>query len=335
MEKKTVKLADGIAQRFGMQDVSYNANMMDAESGYAFMISQLNYLETRMLETPYADIIFDQLVPIDTAPNSGAMGVNYFSYDGRGTAAFADVGATDLPTVSMDRQMHFAPFAYGGIAMEYTLDELRSCSMLGINLQDTQAKLCFRTAKELQQKTVLYGNAKLGMKGLFNNPLVPKATSEVDWADASADDIIGDINAALNKVWVDSKQQYLPNTILIDTERYLRLQNTRLSQYNDKTLLTYFKENNTYTSITGQKIDIRSLAQLTPAELKAAKVKNDNKARMVVYARDPLYMTAYMPIAPRFIAPQQVGLRIRTPMEFKISGTEIKYPNAMLYWEAK
>lgn len=339
MSNIKVTFADSIKKRFGLQDSErvISAALNDADAGIAFMISQLAYLEQQAYETPYAPIIFDQLVPVSTAPAEGALSVNYFSFDGRTRADFIDAGATDLPSVGIERQMHNVPLGYAGLSMQYTLDELRTAALAGQNLDATQAQLCYRGARELQQKIVFYGDSSRGMRGFLNNDLVEKTTSAVDWkgTNVTADQIIADINSAITKVWLDSKQTYLPNTILLDGTRYSHLVNTRLSAYNDRSLLTYLQENNLYFNITGKKLDIRPLAQLEGEELKARGVKGTGKARMIVYDRSPLNLTTYMPIAPRFIAPQQRGLAVITPMEFKISGTEIRYPKAMLYVEAK
>lgn len=337
-----VRIGDAMATRMGMKAGEHTINlaMTDANmaSGMAFFVSQLATLEKKAYETPYAKIVYKEIVPIDTTPAEGALALNYFSFDGVAKADWIGNSANDLPSVGMLRQMHSVPFGYAGVAMEYNLNELRAAAMLGQNLNADQAVLCHRAAEELMQHVVLYGDKARGMKGFFNDPNVETKTSTLDWTAAAttADDIIADLNAALEHIWLGSKQTYVPNTILIDGTRYAILSKTRLSQYNDKTLLTYFKENNVVSGITGGtgNVDIRPLAQLEGAELKANKV-NSGKARMVVYDRNPINMSAYMPIAPRFIAPQPVDLKIRVPMEFKCSGTEIKYPQSVVYVDEK
>lgn len=339
--KDSFTITDAMAERFGL-DVGVrklDLRMRDADSGIAFMLSQLASLEAKAYEVPYAKIVYKELVPIDTTPNEAALTVNYFSFDGMAKADWIGSGSNDLPSVGILRQLHSVPLGYAGVAMEYTLNELRACSMVGQDLNAQQAQLCARAADEMMQHVVLYGDKSRGMNGLFNNPNVRTEKSTLDWkaADTTADDIIADLNKGLKEVWIKSKQTYIPNTILIDSERYTILAETRLSQYNDTTLLTYFKANNVVKGLTagGGTVDIRPLAQLSGDELKANKVSTTGKSRMVIYDRNPLNMSAYMPIAPRFLAPQAQGLKIVTPMEFKCSGTEVRYPNAMVYIEEK
>ena len=56
----SVSVTDALAERFGLNgtSVTYNSAMMDGDSGIAFMISQLAYIEPKLYETPYADIFF-------------------------------------------------------------------------------------------------------------------------------------------------------------------------------------------------------------------------------------------------------------------------------------
>lgn len=339
---RVVKIGDAMASRMGLPagDNKIDIRMTDAgmASGIAFAVSQLAALEKKAYETPYAKIVFKEIVPIDTTPNEGAIALNYFSFDGVAKADWIGSSSNDLPSVGLLRQMHTVPFGYAGIALEYNLNELRAAALVGQDLNSDQAVLCHRAAEEMMQHIVFYGDKSRGMKGFFNDSNVETKTSTLDWTakDTTADDIIADLNAALEHIWLGSKQTYVPNTILIDGTRYAILSKTRLSQYNDKTLLTYFKENNVVSGITAGtgNVDIRPLAQLEASEMKANKV-NSGKARMVVYDRNPINMSAYMPIAPRFIAPQAIDLKIRVPMEFKCSGTEIKYPQSVVYVDEK
>ena len=73
------------------------------------------------------------------------------------------------------------------------------------------------------------------------------------------------------------------------------------------------------------------LPQLLGAQMKALGGQTNAYDRMVAYEKNPENLVAYMPIAPRFVAPQYRGLQVVTPMEYKISGTEFRYPGAAAY----
>ena len=335
MNKITIAVADAIAQRFGVPSQrEVSANLSDAESGVAFMISQVSYLEQEMYAAKYFDIVFDKLVPIDTSIPEGASSVTYRSYDGATVGKFLGARADDIPLVSAEAQLHTVPLGYAGVGTKYSLDELRTPAMAGMPIDATQAEIAFRGARQHQQKTVFFGYKSRNMFGLLNHPNVTKTNSTVNWSTATPDQIIEDVNKAISTVWVNSNQVFLPNTLLIDTERYTALVNKKSSDIAFKSVIDYIETNNLYTKRTGQKLTIEPLPHLSAEVLKANGVSNSNKARMVAYVKDKKCVKAYMPIPPRFVAPQLKNLDVITPMEYKISGTEYIYPTSAIYVDA-
>lgn len=338
MKTITIAIKDALAERFGMNEGkgftrSINANLNDADSGIAFMVSQVAYLEQQMYEVPYADIVFERLVPMVTDVPEGIQAINYRSYDGATMGKFLGAKADDLPVVTAEAKIHSVPVSYGGLACSYSLDELRTAAQAGVNLDTMQSTLAFRGAREHQQKVVFFGDSARDMNGLLNHPNVTVSNGTVDWDGASTtpEQIVNEINKFITEVWTASKQRFLPNTILIPGTRYGMLNSTKMNAASDVSALTYLQRNNLYTNRTGLPLNIEPLPFLEAAELASAGVSNSNKDRMVVYDRNILNLKAWMPIAPRFVAPQYHGLKIEVPMEYKVSGTEFIYPTSAMY----
>lgn len=333
MQKKMIDIAisDAYADRFNVHKSQVDMSLNDADDAIAFMVSQLAHLEPKLYEVKYANIVFEELVPIDTSINEAAQTVNYRSFDGVTMGKFIGANADDLPTVAQNMQLHTVLLGYAGAATRYSLDELRTSAFLGQPIDQTQARLAFRGAKEHQQKIVLYGDADRGMGGLLNHENVTKTTSSTDWNTATADKILEDVNNFLSDIWVDSNQAFMPNTLLIDTKRFTKIATTRLNDVTSQTILEFIKENNIAKLQGGIDLDIRALPQLMGAQMKALGGQTNAYDRMVAYEKNPENLVAYMPIAPRFVAPQYEGLTVVTPMEYKISGTEFRYPGCAAY----
>lgn len=335
MEKSLVSVAvsDAIAERFGLSGntVTFSKKMNDVQSGIAFMISQLSYIEPKLYETPYADIFFDGLVPIDTSIPEWVETVNYRSYDGVTMGKFVGASADDLPSAEIEAQIHTVQLGYAGQSIKYSLDELRKSTAMNMPIDQTQMRMAYRGAREHQQKVVFFGDKGRNMYGLLNHPNVTKENSSTNWNTASADEILADINNVLGSIWEDSNQRFMPNTLLIDTKRYRLIANKRLSDLTKDTVLDFIKEKNIATIERGIPLDIRPIPFLLAKNMKAN--GETEKDRMVAYEKSPDNLVAYMPIAPRFIAPQNSGLMIKVPMEYKISGTEFRYPQCATYLE--
>lgn len=332
MKKMVYNLSDGIAYRFGIADkkVEFNTDFNDAASGIGFMISQLAYLEQTMYEVPYADLFFDQVVPIRTDIPEWANNYQYISYDSAAQGKFIGSHAKDLPTSALERKIHTTNLAYGGLSLTYSLDDMRKTQHLGMNLEAEQAIASYRGAREHQQRVVFYGDAAHGMTGFLNNPNVGTYTANINPKTASVDSIADQINTVINKIWVDSNQRFVPDTVCLDSATFARLSVMRMSETVPViSALEYLAKYNLYTARTGQKLQFIPMPQLSADEMKANGLTA--KTTMVVYAKNPTNLVSFMPIAPRFIAPQAVGLEIVTPMEYKIGGTEWRYPQSAMY----
>ncbi|MGL5280253.1 MAG: major capsid family protein, partial [Plesiomonas shigelloides] len=97
------------------------------------------------------------------------------------------------------------------------------------------------------------------------------------------------------------------------------------------TVMEYFRKNNAYTLMTGNQIDVKVRFQLTADELAANGVQNNNKDRFMVYDKSDRNLALAKPIPFRMLAPQLEGLGVTVPCEYKISGTEFRYPLSAAY----
>jgi len=72
-------------------------NLVDNQQAMAFLVSQTTYIEAEVYRTQYPDIIYPQLVPIDTSAMEWAKSVTYFSVDKVGKADWLSSASTELP----------------------------------------------------------------------------------------------------------------------------------------------------------------------------------------------------------------------------------------------
>jgi hypothetical protein len=60
-------------------------------------------------------------------------------------------------------------------------------------------------------------------------------------------------------------------------------------------------------------------------------VSNGSKDRVLIYEKNDRNLGVAKPIPFRMLAPQNKGLAVTVPAEYKISGTEIRYPLSAIY----
>lgn len=314
--------------------VSFNDGLPSMDDGLAFYISQLASLESRIYEAKYTNINYAELIPVQTDVPEWADNWDYISYDAVTLGKFIGSSADDLPNVALSANKTSVPIGYAGNMYDYSLDELRKSQQLRIPLDTTKARAAFRGAQEHTQRVAYFGDADRGMTGLFNNTNLALDNSTLDWFDpaTTGDEIVADMNELITEVWINSANVHLPNVFVLDSARFAKIATTPMSAtFPNMTILEYFKRNNLYTSITGREMPVFSRLQLSAAQLAANGVSNGGKDRMMAYELNDENLAMQVPIQWRSLAPQMHNLMVKVPCEYKLSGTEFRYPFSGAY----
>ncbi|WP_368647959.1 DUF2184 domain-containing protein [Castellaniella ginsengisoli] len=312
------------------QTVVYDDAIRTADDGLGFYISQLAAVEPRIYETKYPNINFQELIPVSSSIPEWADSVPYISYDAVTLGKFIGANADDLPNVAMKAKKDNVPVGYAGNSFEYSLDELRKSQQLRMPIDITLATAARRGAEEHMQRVAYFGDADRNMYGLFNHPNVTvDATSTLDWkgSGVTGKKILDEINGWIGDVWNQSKGVHVPNTMVMAANRWTFLATTMATEYApDKTLLEILQAQNLYTRMTGQPMTIVPRFQLDGAG-------TSGKDRVLIYEKNADNLVMYIPMFWRPTAPQPRNLKIKVPAEYKVSGTEFRYPMSAEYFD--
>ncbi len=306
------------------QQISFRDGLPTIDDGNAFYISQLANLEAKIYEAKYTAINYQELIPINTAVPEWADTWDYISYDAVTLGKFIGSSADDLPSVSLSANKSTVQLGYAGNSYDYSLDELRKSQQLRIPIDTTKGRAAFRGSQEHSQRVAYFGDADRGMTGLFNNPNLALDNSTVNWATATGQEIVDDMNSLLIKVWIDSANVHLPDTFIIDSARYATITSRRMDSGTDTTIMQFFMKNNLFTTTTGRELRVMPRLQLGAAGV-------GGKDRMMAYELNDDNLGLVNPIPWRPLAPQMKNLSIKIPCEYKISGVEFRYPFSGAY----
>jgi len=307
---------------------TYDADLAlkTVDNGLAFMTSQLTNLETRLYETKYPHIIFEDLIPVSSEDPEWADTFSYISYDAVTAGKFIGASAKDLPESDLNAAIHTAPLFYGGNAFSYSLDELRKSQQLRMPVDVVKGKMSQRGFYEHAQEVAYFGDSDRGITGLFNN-----ANVQVDNDGAAnletitSDEFIAILNGVLENVWLNSKNVHNANVLLLPASVWTIASRRRMGTTGDSlTILKYFMENNLYTLQTGLPLTVKSNIHLETAGV-------GGTPRMMAYELNDENLTMRMPIRWRSIAPQPEGLTVKIPAEYKFGGVEYRYPGSAAY----
>src|SRR5262252_456858 len=301
------------------------------QQALGFLLSQTAYIEADVYRIQYPEIIYQQLIPIDSAAGEWAKSVTYFSLDKVGAASWLSNMGTDMPFADINRNKFEQGIEMAGIGYTYTLEELGQAMMIpGLNLTAERAEAA-RFAYEMFMDNHAYrGSTAKSVTGLFNNANVTVVTAATGaagsshWSVKTADEIITDVQNALTGVYEGSLTAEMPDTVLLSIGAMLRLANIRVpNTYGNA--LDYLAKYNLYTHTTGAPLTIRSVLGLDSAA-------GDGGGRMIVYRRDPRVLKLHVPMPHRFLPVyQRSALQFDIPGIFRVGSVEIRRTGAIRY----
>ncbi|MDX0980457.1 DUF2184 domain-containing protein, partial [Sinorhizobium medicae] len=105
----------------------------------SFLIRQASLIEPTVYAMKYQDIQYPSLIPVDTSAPEWIQSVTYFSMDSVGQAQWFSGLAHDVPKVELTREKFETTVSMAAIGYGYTLEELGTAQLLGMNLTSEKA----------------------------------------------------------------------------------------------------------------------------------------------------------------------------------------------------
>lgn len=300
---------------------------LDAQqSALSFVIAQNTHIETGVYQLQYPEIQYPALIPVDTTANPFAKTITYFSSNKFGQAKWINGNSDDIPIAGNTRDKFETQVHTAGIGYGWGWEEVNQAQLLGISLQDDDARAARRAYEEKVDAVALLGDTEKGFAGgLFNAPSVTATNAAFgNWATQTPDNILADINQALTGVFTGTNTTAVADTLILPWSKWLTISTRRLTS-SDKTILSFIYEHNVYTALTGRPLLIRGSRLLDTAGV-------GGTARMIAYLRDPSVLKLHIPMPLRFLGVyQESPLRWLVPGVFRLGGLDIRQPKAIVY----
>lgn len=263
----------------------------DAQAALGFLINQTSYIEQQVNEIVYPDIQYPQLIPVDTSAGEFAKSVTYYSADKYGEANWINGNSDDIPLAGTEMTKFQTPVYTAAIGYSFGWEEVNQAMLLGRNLQADDAAAARRAYEEMVDRVAILGDSRKGFQGLINNSSVNAASAtNGDWGGTgtTSDHVLEDVNNALLAVGSSTLYTSIADTLLLSFGKMNFLATTRLGD-TERTLLSFLRENNTYTAMTGRPLTIRGVRGLETAGVGATE-------RMIAYRRDPSVLKLHLPM---------------------------------------
>lgn len=169
--------------------------------------------------------------------------------------------------------------------------------------------------------------------GLVNNPTITATaaatgvSTKTTWKDKTADEILNDINDAINSAWAASQYDLsgMPNHVLIPPVQYAYITTKKVSEAGNVSILTYLLDNNIAKN---QGVDI----VIAPSRW-CTGAGTGSTDRMVAYVNDEskVEIDIPVPLQRTFTQPSAEQFAYLTPYAANIGQVKFKYLSCILY----
>jgi hypothetical protein len=306
--------------------------LVSDQQALGFLVSQLSYIESQVVQVRYPDIQYSQLIPVDTSAPEWSKSITYYSGDRTGKANWFHHMAKDIHVADVDRSKNEVGVEMADIGYRYSIEEISQAIQLGMNLPVEKAAAAVRASEEFIDTVALQGNTEKGFSGLISYPGITivhaahgaAAGGHTTWDTKTADELIKDVNDLITGQYTATKTVEIADTLLLPVGGLTILATKRLDN-TDVSVLDYLKTKNVYTLMTGQPLTIRAVRGLETAG-------TNGSGRAVAYRRDPQVLKMHMPMPHRFLQPWQTAPLVwDVPGIFRLAGLEIRRPGAVRY----
>jgi hypothetical protein len=310
-----------------------NTSMMDANEitaqAIGFVTNNLQAVQAEIDQIMYTQFRLNEFFTMNSNIAEGATSYSYRVVDHTGKGKFISQSGTDAGSAKVSMEVVPYQLRYGGIVAHWSIDELRNGVFGGIALDTETVSAATTGAMDHIEEVGLIGDAAAGLTGLVNNPDIPATTTGEPIASKLADDLVFFLQDAIAALVASSKEVLGRNfksglTLYLPTVQFADVGTRKLSVDANKSVWEYVEVNNVFTRMTGNKVQLSSVIELAGAGA-------GDTDRMLLAVNDKKVMEMGTPIMPRALTSQNVGFGVNVPVEYKVSGLNIKRPTLCAY----
>lgn len=216
------------------------------------------------------------------------------------------------------------PLNLWGMQLGWTLPELASAQQLGRPVDQQKFEgMQLKYQMDIDEQ-VYIGDTGLGVTGLVNNASVNTSNAQTgNWAAATPQQILDDVNELINSVWAASGYAICPSELRLPPAKFGKLVGTLVSSAGNISVLEFLKMNSLSNSVNGRPLNIQPLKWLYQRGA-------SNADRMVAYTNDKNRVR--FPLVPMQRTPLEYrGIHQLTTYFGKLGAVEMVYGETLGY----
>lgn len=291
----------------------------------AIFEKQLEYVKSKTYDEILSDLKAFKYLPVTSEIPEWATEMTWRSYKSYGVAKFIADMANDYPTAEVGGSEQSREIHVIGSGYDYSELELIRAAHAGLPLSTKKAAAARRAIEEKLDSIAWNGDTAHNIPGFLSYPgttqyVVPATGSGTTktWSTKSEDQILTDLYGIMNAIGTATKDKEKPNIILLPRTQYFLIKQTRLSDYTEKTILSYFLAEN--PGVTVDYLD----------DLAGAGA--DSTDRFFAFEKNPDKIALEIPMMLKQKEVYRAGVnKWLVPMEASIAGVIVYRPLSVSY----
>lgn len=304
----------------------------------AFLTSELEKREN-IIRQPLTSVTYTRDIPIKVGggwvDTVSALNIGYGITEGSENGPVIAAGGNEIPVIQGNLEKDIFRSHVFSVIMRLMFVDVQRSAITGRNLDSLLQDGIRLTYDKHQDANVYTGISKYGTTGLLNNPNVVTtnvpngAAGNSTWATKTADEILADINAAIEAGWAAAAydRSAIPNHILIPYQQYNLIATRKVTDLAEKTILTFLLENNIAT-LNGSNLVIGATAFNQGAGASGTD-------RLVAYRNDDRFVAVeeLVPLSRVMTSPNTDAVAYDSVFMANLSEVEFFYTAPVVYYD--
>ena len=312
------------------------ASHLDADNTI-FFERELTHVMARVFEKEYPALEALQILPMDRSASPADRTILWHEFDAAGVAKITANYGDDAPRVDVFGTEHVATIRGIMAAYGFSVQDIREAQKVGRSLEQRKANAA-KTAIEQKKNTIgFYGDRQHGLRGLFTTPNTNDVTASTPAAGSSADlswsadssktpdEILADMSNLLDSVRNATNGVHRATHLVIPANSYAYIKNTPRSAGSDKSILTWFMDQNPGVEV----MDSYTFQAVTALP---SGTSGTNSVAMA-YVKDPDLLAMAVPMAFTQHPPQSRNLEFVINVEERNGGVIVWKPLTISFME--
>lgn len=303
-------------------DKIFSVHLDDNES--AFFARELEYVKSQTYDIRYPEYQAVMLMPVDSSAGPGAESITYQQFDSVGVMKLMASYGDDAPRADVKGKEFTVAIKSIRGAYGYSIQDIRNAMFARRPLKTMKAMAARRAYDQTVNNIAWFADGSAKYAGLFgflynaNTTKSPAPVGAWETGPKTADQIIGDVNFAINNILKTTLNTEMADTVLMPVSQFAYIASTPRSGTSDTTILEFLRRVHPGVSFHA----VNELGALNPKPSGPAGPTDV----LVAYKKAPDKLQLNLPQLFEQFPPQERNLEQVVNTHARIAGVTFYYP---------